>query len=174
MIAEGGIAGYGFSLQMEPAVARDMARWDAYAKTRGAPLWRLLGRRASARVPLGRDDAPAIKPDWQAAQRAIREKRHRLLHADPFAWGSLEAVQTLAAAAAECGVALALLAPHAHLWEIAWCATLAGAGERVILRREPETAFAESPDTAGIGVNWALEPAFAAIRWLDPPAGPLR
>jgi L-alanine-DL-glutamate epimerase-like enolase superfamily enzyme len=170
VVAQGEVHGFGFSLELEPAVARDMAGWDAYARSRGAPLWRLLARRVSPRVPLARDDEPALKPDWEAARRAMAEKRHRLLRVDPFAWGSLELVQTLAAAAAEFAIPLALLAPSAHPWEIAWCAALAGRDDRVIVRREPPAPFVESPDEPGSGVPWALEPTFGSIRWLDPPA----
>lgn len=152
---------------MEPAVARDMAGWDAYAKSRRAPLWRLLGRRASPRVPIERDEEPALKPDWEAARRTMAERRHRLLRVDPFAWGSLEMVQTVATAAAEFAIPLALLAPNSHPWEIAWCAALASTDDRVILRRDPPAPFFESSDEPGTGVNWALEPAFAKIVWLD-------
>lgn len=167
VVAQGGVHGFGFALALEPAVARDMAGWDAYAKSRGAPLWRLLARRASPRVPVERDEEPALRPDWAAARRAMAERRHRVLRVDPFAWGSLESVQTIAAAAAQGGVPLALLAPNAHPWEIAWCAALAGAGDRVILRRDPPAPFFESAEEPGIGVNWTLEPAFARIAWLD-------
>lgn len=170
VVAQGGVHGFGFALALEPAVARDMAGWDAYAKSRGAPLWRLLARRASPRVPIERDEEPALRPDWEAARRAMAERRHRVLRVDPFAWGSLESVQTIAAAAAQGGVPLALLAPNAHPWEIAWCAALAGAGDRVILRRDPPSPFVESPEEPGIGVPWTIEPAFGSIRWLDPPA----
>jgi len=167
VVTQDGVHGFGFSLDLEPAVARDMAGWDAYAKSRGAPLWRMLARRTSPRVPVERDEEPALKPDWEVARRAMAEPRHRVLRVDPFAWGSLEMVQTIAAAAAEFGMPLALLAPNAHPWEIAWCAALAGAGDRVILRRDPPAPFVESSEEPGIGVSWTLEPGFARIAWLD-------
>ncbi|MDW8467778.1 MAG: hypothetical protein RML56_00980 [Burkholderiales bacterium] len=167
VIAAEGVAGFGFSLAIEPAVARDMAGWDAYARARGAPLWRLLARRRTAEVPLERDEAPTLRPDWEAARRAIAERRDRVLRVDPFAWGSLEIVQTIAASAAAYGTPLALLAPNAHPWELAWCAALAGDGDRVIVRGTPPAPFVESPEEPGIGVDWALEPAFGRIVWLD-------
>jgi L-alanine-DL-glutamate epimerase-like enolase superfamily enzyme len=168
VIADGGAAGFGFSLGMDPAVARDMAAWDAWARSRGLALWRALGRRRSPRVPLEKDGEPALKPDWEAARRAMAEKRYRLLRVDPFAWGSLEMVQTIAGAAAELKIPLALLAPNGHPWEIAWCAALAGDPDRVIVRAEPTASFLESPDAPGSGVDWSLEPAFGAVRWLGP------
>jgi len=169
VVLRSGGHGFGFSLTMEPQVARDMAAWDAHARARGLPLWRLLGRRARARVPLVRDEEPALAPDWEAARRAIAQRPAAPLRLDPFAWGSLESVQTVAAAAARFGSPLALLAPNAHPWEIAWCAALAGEADRVIVRGEPPAAFAAPAEEPGIGVNWSLEPSFAAIRWLDGP-----
>ncbi|MGQ0512093.1 MAG: hypothetical protein ACT4P9_15940 [Betaproteobacteria bacterium] len=161
-----GIAGFGFSLDLDAGVARDMAAWDGHAKTTGKPLWRLLGG-TQGTLPVVRDDEPAVEPDWEKLHRAMRGKRYPLLRVDPFAWGSLEMVATIAAAASKLETPLALLAPNGHAWEIAWCAALAGDGGNVIVRGEAPAVFAR-PETPGSGVDWAIEPAFASIRWLSP------
>lgn len=162
-----GTAGFGFSLDLDAAVARDMAAWDGHAKAAGEPLWRMLGGTRGA-IPVVRDVEPAVEPDWEKLHRAMRGKRYKLLRVDPFAWGSLEMVQTIAAAAVKLETPLALLAPNGHPWEIAWCAALAGDGGKVIVREEPSSPQTTLSSEAGCGVNWAIEPAFGSIRWLDP------
>ena len=136
-----GVAGYGFTFNLAPWVARDMAAWDAAAREAGVPLCKLLGGapRGSIRVAKG---STAL---------------------DPWAAGSVEAVRARAPAA--------LLAPHGHPWEIAWCATLAaalGSAATVLVPDEPAQASVSVPDEPGIGVDWSLEPGFASLAWQDP------
>jgi L-alanine-DL-glutamate epimerase-like enolase superfamily enzyme len=166
VLLQDGTAGFGFSLDLDATVARDMAAWDGHAKAAGKPLWRMLGGTQGS-VAVVRDDEPAVEPDWEKLHRAMRGRRYKLLRVDPFAWGSLEKVQSIAAAAAKLETPLALLAPNGHPWEIAWCAALAGDGGKVIVRGEAPAAFAR-PEAPGSGVDWASEPAFASIRWLAP------
>ena len=52
-----GTAGFGFSLDLDATVARDMAAWDAHAKSAGKPLWRMLGYNA----PLLGESGPPIE-----------------------------------------------------------------------------------------------------------------
>jgi len=144
--------GFGFSLAMDAAVARDMAAWNAYASTTGKPF-------AQKEITVVKDELPALAPDWEKVRRAIVEKRYKLVRIDPFAWGSVEKVLNVVAAARELKIPCALLAPNAHPWEIAWCAALGG--DRVLVRRDPVQA------TARPKIDWSLEPAFAAIRWLE-------
>ncbi len=162
-----GTAGYGFSLGMQPAAAREMAAWDLHARVRRAPLHALLGSNGEA-VPLVRDELPALQPDWESLRRALLEEKHPLLRIDPFAWESLERVLSIRAAAAHLGTPLALLAPHGHPWEIAWCAVLAGAGSTIILRNDPPAASAPRAAGGGTGIDWSSEPAFASLRWASP------
>lgn len=148
LTAEGG-AGYGFTLNLDAAVARDMAAWDALARSRRVPLCTLLGGRRRKSVAVESDGG-----------------RGTSLRVDPFAVGSVEGVQAIAARA---GGALALLAPNAHPWEIAFCAALAAAhaaGDvRIVLHSEPAVSSIAVPEIPGVGVDWSLEPAFAALRW---------
>jgi len=134
-----GTAGYGFAFNLEPWVARDMATWDAAAREAGVPLWKLLGGTAP----------PSI---------GVAEGSGGL---DPWAAGSAGAVRAQAPKA--------LLAPHGHPWEVAWCATLAaslGGGVTVLVPEEPAQPFVTLPDEPGIGVDWSLEPGFAALAWV--------
>ena len=159
--------GFGFTLNDDAGVARDMAAWDAAARIRKAPLYALLGGARRREVAVLRDELPALAQDWDALRKGICDNRWKLLRLDPFAWGSLEKLHCIAAVAGNRGIAL--LAPNAHPWELAWCAmlatTLPAADAQVIVRVQPnEPAFALG-DRPGIGVDWSLEPAFAAIRW---------
>ncbi len=172
VLAADGSAGFGFTLNLDAGVARDMAAWDALARSRKVPLCELLGGCRRASVPLARDAEPALKPDWEEVRRGMLEKRWKLLRVDPFAWGSVEQVQTIASSAAALDLGIALLAPNAHPWEIAYCAalaaTLAGDGARIIVRGDLAAAAVAVPRSPGVGVDWSLEPAFAALRWLGP------
>ena len=178
VLAAGGQAGFGFTLNDDAGVARDMAAWDAAARERGQPLHALLGGHPARRVAVQRDDVPAVAADWTALRRGLREQRWKLLRLDPFAWGSLEIIHSVAAAAG--GRSLALLAPNAHPWEIAWCAalaaTLSDASVHLIVRTAAPAAEACAPDQPGIGIDWSLEPAFAGIAWQpgQPSARPSR
>jgi L-alanine-DL-glutamate epimerase-like enolase superfamily enzyme len=168
VLLEGGGEGYGFNLVTDPAPARDMAAWDAFARRRGLPLAEALGCRHRERVSIERDEQPALKPDWDETRRAMFERRYKLLRIDPFAWGSLEYVISIGAAAAALGTPVALLAPNAHPWELAYAVSVAAAlpGDvKVIQRKVPETPVTEASRRPGLGIDWALEPAFASIGW---------
>lgn len=169
MLLQDGTAGFGFSLDLDAGVARDMAAWDGHAKAAGQPLWRMLGG-TRTEVPVVLDGEPALAPDWEPLHRGMVARRYKLVRIDPFAWGSLEKVQNIVAAAAKLGTPVALLAPNGHPWEIAWCAALAGDGGKVITRVEPPSPTHPLAAAPGAGVDWALEPAFGAIRWLAPEA----
>jgi len=164
-----GVAGFGFTLNLEAAVARDMAAWDALARAKGVPLYGLLGGSYRKAVNLVKDELPAIPPDWTALRKDILDGRHELLRIDPFAWGSVEMVQTIAAVAAAFDLGIALLAPNAHPWEIQYCAALAatikGEDTKIISRKEIKEKEASVPDQPGIGIDWPLEPAFSRIQW---------
>ena len=178
VLAAGGPSGFGFTLNDDAGVARDMAAWDAAARVREQPLHALLGGNPARQVLVRRDDVPAIAADWTALRRGLREQRWKLLRLDPFAWGSLEIIHSVAAAAE--GRPIALLAPHAHPWEIAWCAALAatlpGTDAHVVVRTDAPVAEVGVPDQPGIGVDWSLEPAFAGVSWQagQPSARPSR
>ena len=167
VLAADGTAGFGFTLNDDAGVARDMAAWDAAARIRNAPLYALLGGARRTQLPVLQDDLPAIAPDWDALRKGIRDNRWKLLRLDPFAWGSLEMIHSIAAVAGDRGIAL--LAPNAHPWELAWCALLAAtlpvADAHVIVRVPPKEAAIAVSDRPGAGIDWPLEPAFAAIRW---------
>jgi hypothetical protein len=67
----------------------------------------------------------------------------------------------------------ALFAPHAHPWEIAWCATLAASLPGATCVAVPGERPFEAAEVAlepGIGVDWSVEPAFASLAWADPGA----
>ena len=167
VLAADGSAGFGFTLNDDAGVARDMAAWDAAARVRNEPLYALLGGARRTEVPLLRDELPAIAPDWDALRKGIRDNRWKPLRLDPFAWGSLEKIHSIAAVAGNRGIAL--LAPNAHPWELAWCAMLAAtrpvADAHVIVRMQPKEPALAVRDQPGAGIDWSLEPAFAAIPW---------
>jgi len=169
--AADGTSGFGFTLNMDAGVARDMAAWDALARAKGVPLFDLLGGSYRKEVTISKDDNPSIPPDWTALRKDILAGRHELLRIDPFAWGSVEMVQTVAAVAAAFDLGIALLAPNAHPWEIQYCAALAatlkGEDSRIILRTEfPEKEIRVS-EIPGLGIDWSFEPAFSSIQWLS-------
>jgi predicted anti-sigma-YlaC factor YlaD len=115
------------------------------------------------------DENPAIPPDWTALRTDILESRHELLRIDPFAWASVEMVQTIAAVANAFDLSIALLAPNAHPWELQYCAALAatlkGEDTRIIARKDFEIKEMKVPDQSGIGIDWSLEPSFSKIQW---------
>ena len=169
--AADGTAGFGFTLNDDAGVARDMAAWDALGKSKGVALFGLLGGSYRKSIPLSKDDLPALSPDWTGLRKGILESRWEVLRIDPFAWGSVEIVQTIAAAASAFDLGLALLAPNAHPWEIQYCAALAatikGEDTKVIVRGTPSFAFVSVQDLPGIGIDWSSEPSFAALKWLS-------
>ena len=168
VLAADGTAGFGFTLNLDAGVARDMAAWDALGRGKGVAFHSLLGGSYRKNISCVKDELPAISADWTALRKDILDGRHELLRIDPFAWGSVEQVSTIAAAAAAFDLGIALLAPNAHPWEVQYCAALAatirGDDSRVIVRSafSPEVLVSENP---GIDINWSLEPAFNKIQW---------
>lgn len=160
--------GFGFTLNMEAIVARDMAAWDALGRSKEVPLYGLLGGTYRKTIILAKDENPAIAPDWTALRKDILEGRHDLLRIDPFAWGSVEMVQTIAAVASAFDLSIALLAPNAHPWELQYCAALAatlkGEDTRIIVRSDVSSSIPVSTQS-GIGIDWSVEPAFSKIQW---------
>ena len=168
LLADGN-SGFGFTLDMEAGVARDMAAWDALGHCKGVPLHSLLGGSYRSRVRCEEDQLPAIPRDWPALRKGILAGQYEVLRIDPFAWGSVEMVQTIAAVANAFDLGLALLAPNAHPWEIQYCvalaATVRGNDTKVIVRTAPDHAELPVRSEPGIGVDWSLEPAFQGIKW---------
>jgi len=169
--ATDGTLGFGFTLNMDAGVARDMAAWDALARAKGVPLFGLLGGSYRKKVNISKDEDPSIPPDWTALRKDILAGRHELLRIDPFAWGSVEMVQTIAAVAAAFDLGIALLAPNAHPWEIQYCAALAatlkGNDSRIAVRSVPSFSSISVSENPGTGIDWPFEPAFSAIQWLS-------
>ena len=168
VLAADGTAGYGFTLNMDAGVARDMAAWDALARAKGVPLCGLLGGTYSRKIKITKDENPAIAPDWSALRKGILENRYDVLRIDPFAWGSVEQVVTIAASAQAFDLGIALLAPNAHPWEIQYCAALAATfkGEDTkIIVRSPSLDSIPVSKLPGMGIDWSVEPAFSKIQW---------
>jgi len=144
-----GVAGYGFTLNLDAAAARDMAAWDALARSRNVPLFALFGRKQ-------RDPVAVVC----GAQPVLSQ-------VDPFALGSVEAVLGVARASPDASIAL--VAPNTHAWELSYCAALAASlpcrDACIIVRAEPRISAIEVPEGVGIGIDWPLEPGFGAIRW---------
>jgi hypothetical protein len=142
-----GVTGYGFSLGPEATPARDMAAWDALARSCNVPLHALFGKKTRGQVPVARDEA------GHGAK------------IDPFELLSVENVL----AKARTHDSLVLVAAHSHPWELSYCAALAGAmsGNVVIAARHAQITSLSVSDAPGIAVDWSLEPGFAALRW-DP------
>jgi L-alanine-DL-glutamate epimerase-like enolase superfamily enzyme len=169
VLAADGTAGFGFTLNLEAVIARDMAAWDALGRSRNVPLYGLLGGTHRRTVKCVKDENPSIAPDWTALRQQILEGKHDLLRIDPFAWGSVEMVQTIAAVAQAFDLSIALLAPNAHPWELQYCAALAatfkGEDTRIILRKDfPEKEMKVS-DAPGVGIDWSVEPSFGKLQW---------
>lgn len=167
VLAADGTAGFGFTLNEDAGVARDMAAWDALGRGKGVPLHGLLGGTHRRNVKCELDEIPTISPDWTALRRDILASKFDLLRIDPFAWGSVEQAVTIAAVAQAFDLGVALLAPNAHPWEIQFCAALAatfkGEDTRIIVRtRESSVPVSGLP---GLGVDWSLEPAFGKLQW---------
>ncbi len=145
-----------------------MAAWDALGRAKGVPLFGLLGGSYRTRVLLIQDEDPALPPDWHALRKDILDGKHELLRIDPFAWGSVEMVQTIAAVANAFDLGIALLAPNGHPWEIQYCAALAatvrGEDTRIIVRKGVPKEL-KIPDQPGIGIDWSVEPSFSKIQW---------
>jgi len=135
-----GIAGFGFSFGPEAFPARDMAAWDATARSRNAPLYALFGKKTRDRVAIIQDQGRGI---------------------DPFG-ALLEEVRS------RTGEKTRLVAPNAHPWELSYCAALAAcvAGDlAIVVPCSTGLDWIAVSDLAGIVFDWSAEPAFAAIRW---------
>jgi hypothetical protein len=138
-----GVAGFGFTLNFEAIVAREMAAWDALAKTRGVPFHGLFGSRTRERVDVVAAGANVI---------------------DPFEGATLEEIRQRAWAAQS----VAFLAPHAHPWEISYCAAIAATvpgDARVAIRAEPIPRAVPVSDAPGLDIDWSAEPGFGSLRW---------
>ena len=164
-----GTAGFGFTLNLDAGAARDMAAWDALARAKGVPLYGLLGGSFRKKIKLVKDELPAIAPDWTALRKDILDGRHELLRIDPFAWGSVEMVQTIAAVANAFDLGIALLAPNAHPWELQYCAALAatlkGEDTRIVVRSAPSLSSIPVSEDRGMGIDWSVEHSFSKIQW---------
>ena len=169
VLAADGAEGFGFTLNLDAVVARDMAAWDALARTKGVPLYGLLGGTYRKTIKISKDESPAIAADWTALRKDILDGRHELLRIDPFAWGSVEMVQTIAAVANTFHLGIALLAPNAHPWELQYCAALAaslkGEDTRIIVRSVPSFSSIPVSESKGMGMDWSVEPSFSKIQW---------
>lgn len=168
MLLADGTAGFGFTLDEDAGVARDMAAWDALGKSRGVPFHALMGGTHRKAVDVRKDELPAVRPDWAEVRQGLLENRYDVLRVDPFAWGSVEMVLTLASSAAVFDVGVALLAPNAHPWEIQYCAALAatmkGQDTKIIVRTDFSSRIAVS-EKPGLDISWPDEPAFGNIQW---------
>jgi L-alanine-DL-glutamate epimerase-like enolase superfamily enzyme len=169
VLAADGTAGFGFTLNLDAGVARDMAAWDALARAKGVPLYGLLGGSYRKSIKIFKDELPAIPADWTALRKDILDGRHELLRIDPYAWGSVEIVQTIAAVAGAFDLSIALLAPNAHPWEHQYCAALAatlkGEDTRIVVRTAPSFSEIAVSENQGIGIDWSIEPSFSKIQW---------
>jgi hypothetical protein len=169
VLAKDGTAGFGFTLNLDAGVARDMAAWDALARAKEIPLYGLLGGSYRKEIRIDKDELPAIPADWSALRKDILDGRHELLRIDPFAWGSVEMVQTIAAVAGAFDLSIALFAPNAHLWEIQYCAALAatlkGEDTRIVVRSVPSSGSVPVSESKGIGIDWSVESTFSKIQW---------
>ena len=172
VLADDGTAGFGFTLNQDAGCARDMAAWDALARSRRVSLFDLLGGSYRRTVRAEKDEYPSIPPDWAEFRKGVLESRWKLLRIDPFAWGSVEAVQTVAASAAAFDLGVALLAPNGHPWEIQYCAallaTIKGDDSRIIVRSSSGKKDVPVKSEPGIGVDWTLEAGHSGIRWQTP------
>lgn len=164
-----GTEGFGFALNMEAVVARDMAAWDALGRSKRVPLFGLLGGSYRRSVKCIQDENPTIPPDWTALRKDILDGKYELLRIDPFAWGSVEMVQTIAAVANAFDLSIALLAPNAHAWELQYCAALAATlkaeDTRIIVRSAPGSSVISVSENPGIEIDWSQEPSFRKIQW---------
>lgn len=139
-----GVTGFGFTLNFEAIVAREMAAWDAAARARAVPLYALFGERTRTQIEIVRAKDALI---------------------DPFSGEPLEEIRRLALASER----VRLLAEHAHPWEIGYCAALAAtlSGDVCIaVRGAPSAPLLAMRETPGVGVDWSAEPGFGSLRWI--------
>ncbi len=168
VLAADGTEGFGFTLNMDAGVARDMAAWDALGRSKGVPLWGLLGGSYRKKISILKDENPVLPSDWTALRKGVLDNKYDLLRIDPFAWGSVEQVVTIAAVAQAFDLGVALLAPNAHPWEIHYCAALAatikGEDTKIIVRSSSNDLIPVS-ELPGMGIDWPSEPSFSTIQW---------
>jgi len=151
-----GTIGHGFTLNLEAIVARDMAAWDALARSRGVPVQALF-------APF---DGAA---DESAGTFEILPAGSSALVLDPWA---LQTLEDLHAAAAVAPAGYALLAPNSHPWELDWCATVAASlqarlphGPAGIVSNVSTVSTVRARRGPGVGMDWTLEPGFAQLHW---------
>ncbi|HEV8094883.1 MAG TPA: hypothetical protein VGP71_04085 [Burkholderiales bacterium] len=147
VVTADGVPGFGFSLGSEAFPARDMAAWDALARSRNVPLYALFGTklRESVAIERGKPGGPP--------------------QIDPFELGSIEAVRSRVRSNETCF----LVAAHAHPWELSFCAALAATlpGEiNITVAEAPKASSITVSDAPGIDIDWSLEPGFAGLRWI--------
>lgn len=167
MIAPDGTPGFGFTLGSEAYVARELAAWDARARHAGVPLARLLGAGGARSVSvLMGPCAPSI-PDWDALEQVLAGRDLARIDIDPWAWGGIEPAQRAGVRVAQAGIEPVFVAPHSHPWEIAVCTALATARPRPAAVAAPGVTQATLAvvQLPGLGVDWGLEPGFAALEW---------
>ena len=164
-----GTSGFGFTLNLDAGVARDMAAWDALGRAKGVSVCSLLGGFHRKKISLIKDENPSVAPDWTALRKDSLDNRYELLRIDPFAWGSVEMVQTIASVASAFDLGIALLAPNAHPWEIQYCAALAatlkGDDTRIVVRSVPLFSSISASENPGIEIDWSSELSFSSIQW---------
>lgn len=165
IVERDGAVGFGFTLDLEACVARELAGWDARARRAALPLAALLGAAEARTIRVEREADAPVAPDWEALRDTVLQRR--VVRLDPWAWGGIGPALRAAALAAEADLELAFVAPHAHPWELAACASLAAAyaGRASIAVAGEAPATIEAPRVAGIGVDWRIEPGFEALAW---------
>jgi L-alanine-DL-glutamate epimerase-like enolase superfamily enzyme len=167
IVERDGAAGFGFTLDLEACVARELAGWDAQARRAGLSLAALLGGADVPSIRVERDAQAPFAPDWEALQDAVGARNIARLHLGLWAWGGIAATRRAADIAAQAGLELAFVAPHAHPWELAVCASLAAAypGRACITVAGEAPAAVEVPQVPGLGVDWRIEPNFEGLAW---------
>jgi len=131
-----GVAGFGFSFGPEAFPARDMAAWDAAARSRRVPLYGLFGRKTRERVSIVAGNG--IDPFVCVLEDVRKKRESRLLAPNGHPWEI-----------AYCAGLLATLDGEARI-----CVPRAIGLESI--------AVSDSP---GIAIDWFFEPAFAGLRW---------
>ena len=131
-----GIAGFGFSFGPEAFPARDMAAWDAAARSHRVPLYGLFGGKTRERVSIVGSDG--FDPFLCVLEDVRTKRESRLLAPNGHPW--------------ELSYCVALSASlHGDV--------------KVVVPRDLGLESISIPDSPGIAIDWSIEPAFAAIRW---------
>ena len=132
-----GVAGFGFSFGSEAFPARDMAAWDAAARSRGVPLYGLFGKKTRDRVSIAHGGR-AASPFDRVLEDVRTEQQPELLAPNGHPW--------------EVTYCAAL------------SASLEG-DVRIVALRDLGVESIPIPDSPGIAIDWSVEPAFAGLRW---------